>query len=179
MRAAPSGSWTLSSTCRAFPPPCPHAMAPALQWTLLPVSGHGEGCPGCRVTGQEGPPGSRKLGTSDEACSGDPITHGLCHRGLGPCGQRRRANPAGGRQTLSPGGRWPGPQVRWPPQAPGPAQPSPCVASNSSPLGAGTWFAARRGVRMGSGPRGGRGRGHRGLGDLASASASALERLWA
>ncbi|MXQ94360.1 hypothetical protein E5288_WYG001209 [Bos mutus] len=57
-------------------------LCPGPQWTSLPISGRGEGRPGCGVTSQEGLPGSRKLGTSDTSCSGDLVTHGLRCRGL-------------------------------------------------------------------------------------------------
>lgn len=91
-------------------PPAPVRWPPALQWTLLPISGRGEGCPGCGVTSQEGLPGSRKLGTSDTSCSSDLVTHGLCCRGLELRGQWRRVGPAGGQQMLSPAGAGLGPR---------------------------------------------------------------------
>ena len=144
--------------------PAPARWPPALQWTSLPISGRGEGRPGCGVTGQEGPPGSRKLATSDTSCSDDLVTHGLHCWGLELRGQRRRAGPAGGRQMLSPAGAGLGPR----PGGPMGSWSSPALpprGSPSSPLGASTRFAARRGVCMGSGPGRGRGCGHLDLED--------------
>lgn len=141
-------------------------MAPALQWTsrLFQAMGKGVRLPG-HWPGR--PARSRKLGTSDEACSGDPITHGLCS-GLG-LWSAEKGEPCGRPADAEPSGHWPG--------LPGPVAPQALVPPSLPawlellPLGAGTWFAARRRNCMGS-ARGGRGRGAPGLGHLASASFS-------
>ena len=146
-------------------PPAPARWPPALQWTSLPISGRGEGRPGCGVTSQEGLPGSRKLGTSDTSCSGDLVTHGLRCRGLELRGQWRRVGPVGGRQMLSPAGAGLGPRPggstgSWS----GPAPPTPAWLTLLSP---GRQYPVCRSARcrMGSGPGGGRGRGHLDLED--------------